>query len=181
MTMRLRTALTLLNGRRRPRIHIHDVSTLPLRVWPSDTDVLRHMNNGVYLSVMDLGRYDLLVRSGVYATLRAHRVYPVVTSETISFRKSLLPRQRYLLSSKVLGYDAVSVYLEQRFTVDGEIVATGVVRGRMLRRGAGAISMTELGGLTGVDVAGLAPPAWVSDWAGRVALPSNRTPLLSDW
>jgi hypothetical protein len=41
--------------------------------------------------------------------------------------------------------------------------------------------MTELGGLTGVDVAGLAPPAWVSDWAGRVALPSNRTPLLSDW
>jgi acyl-CoA thioesterase FadM len=181
MTMRLRTALTLLQGRSRPRIDVHDVATLPMRVWPSDTDVLEHMNNGVYLSIMDLGRYDLLVRSGLWSTLKGHRVYPVVTSETISFRKSLLPRQRYLLSTRIVGYDAISVYVEQRFTVQDEIFAVGFVRGRMLRRGAGALPMSELATLTGIDITDRTPPAWLTQWADTVALPSTRTPHRSQW
>ena len=181
MTMRVRTALTLLQSRSRPRIDVHDIATLPMRVWPSDTDVLRHMNNGVYLSIMDVGRYDLLVRSGLWRTLKAHQVYPVVTSETISFRKSLLPRQRYVLNTKIVGYDAISVYVEQRFTVEDEVFAVGFVRGRMLRRGAGALSMSEIGTLTGVDVGSRVAPDWLTDWAATVALPSTRTSHPNRW
>lgn len=181
MAMRVRTALTLLTARTRPPVDIHEVAKLPLRVWPSDVDVLRHMNNGVYLSAMDLGRFDLLSRSGLRPVLRAHQCYPVVTSETISFRRSLLPRQRYTLQTKITGYDATSIYVEQRFTVNAEIFAVGMVRSRMLRRGSGAIPIAELGRLLDIDVTNHTPPAWVTDWAGTVALPGNKRPYLDDW
>ena len=181
MTMRLRTALTVLRARRRPAVDIHDPAALPLRVWPNDTDLLHHMNNGTYLSVMDLGRLDLLTRAGLWKVMRANGVYPVVTSETISFRKSLLPRQRYTLHTRIVGYDAISVYVEQRFTVDDEIYAVGFVRGRMLRRGGGALTMAELGAIADLDVSTRAAPEWLTEWAASVALPSTRSPHRHDW
>jgi len=52
-----------------PRLDPHEVGRLTFRVLPTDLDVLGHMNNGVYLSIMDLGRMDLLQRSGVWSRL----------------------------------------------------------------------------------------------------------------
>ena len=64
MNLLLRLALVLFQGRRGPRLGLLDTGSLHMRVWPTDLDVLMHMNNGRYLSLMDLGRVDLLVRSG---------------------------------------------------------------------------------------------------------------------
>src|SRR5258706_9609368 len=41
------------------------ISRLTFIVSPTDLDIFRHMNNGVYFSIMDLGRVDMLVRSGL--------------------------------------------------------------------------------------------------------------------
>ena len=41
-----------------------DPSRLMFRVWFHDLDPFRHMNNGRYLTIMDLGRTDLMLRSG---------------------------------------------------------------------------------------------------------------------
>ena len=37
-----------------------------LTTLPTDIDILRHMNNGRYLSLFDLGRWDLLIRTGLF-------------------------------------------------------------------------------------------------------------------
>ena len=42
-----------------------DESVLKFRVWPTDLDVNFHMNNGRYLTIMDLGRVDLMLRTGL--------------------------------------------------------------------------------------------------------------------
>ena len=47
-------------ARRGERLDTWDVGRIRLRVLPTDLDVLGHMNNGVYLSIFDLGRFDLL-------------------------------------------------------------------------------------------------------------------------
>ena len=148
---------------------------------PADLDILGHMNNGVYLSIMDLGRFDLLVRSGVWARFQKLGYYPVVASETITFRKSLQPWQLFDLESRIVGYDAKAVYIEQRFVVDGEIFAKGFIRGRFLKRTGGVVSIAELSDAIGIDVTGFSPPEWMDEWGAHVALPATKAPAPNDW
>ncbi|MEO7005535.1 MAG: thioesterase family protein [Terrimesophilobacter sp.] len=179
--MIFRTILMRLFRRRGRRLQIHDVARARFRVLPTDLDVFRHMNNGVYLSIMDLGRLDLLQRSGAWATLDRLGFYPVVGSETITFRRSLQPWQRYTLETKIIGYDGKAVYVEQRFVVGREVYAVGVVRGRFLRRSGGTVSIPELAQAIGVDVTRFEVPQWVLRWATDVALPPSRAVATSDW
>lgn len=179
--MIFRTIFHALRGPRRSALGVHDVGRLPMRVLPTDLDVLGHMNNGVYLSIMDLGRFDLLTRSGVWARLKGLGYYPVVASETITFRKSLQPWQRFILETRIAGYDARAVYVQQRFTVDGEIFAEGFIRGRFLKRTGGVVTVAELAEALDVDVSTMHLPEWAERWASDVALPPTRAAAPSDW
>jgi acyl-CoA thioesterase FadM len=160
---------------------VHDVGRLTMRVLPNDLDVLRHVNNGVYFSLMDLGRLDLLVRSGVWATFQRLGYYPVVASETVTFRRSLQPWQRYELQTRIVGYDERAVFIEHRFVVAGEIYATAHIRGRFLKRTGGTVSMAELASAVGVDTSALPVPRWLAEWAAAGALPASRESHASDW
>ena len=46
-----------------------DVRASPFRVWPHDLDTSLHMNNGRYWTLMDLGRADLMIRSGLWPSI----------------------------------------------------------------------------------------------------------------
>jgi acyl-CoA thioesterase FadM len=179
--MLLRTILTLLRARRRPSLDIHDVGRMALRVLPNDLDVQRHVNNGVYLSLMDLGRLDLLVRTGAWKRMRAFGCYPVIASETITFRKSLQLWQRYTVETRIAGYDEKAVYIEQRFVVGGEIYAQAHLRGRFLKSTGGVVSVTELAELLEISTDALVLPEWIDRWAQDVALPSTRAEAPSVW
>ncbi|MGL4338814.1 MAG: thioesterase family protein [Rhodoglobus sp.] len=179
--MIFRTIIHMFRSRRAAALGIHDVGRVALRVLPTDLDVLRHMNNGVYFSIMDLGRMDILVRSGVWAKMRVRGYYPVMANETMTFRKSLQPWQRFVLESRVVGYDAKAAYVEQRFVVDGEIFARAMTRARFLKKGGGTVSMAELSELTGVDVTTMPPPRWVVEWSESVVLPPTREAAPSTW
>lgn len=163
------------------RLEANDVAQMRMRVWPSDLDELRHVNNGVYLSSMDVPRLDLLQRTGVWPLLRAKGIYPVVSAQTISYRKSLQLWQRYEIESAVIGYDDRAAFVEQRFVVDGEIYARAFVAARFLRRAGGVVGIAEIGAITGIDVAAKPVPVWMREWAAAVALPSTRLPAPSEW
>jgi len=179
--MIFRTILHLLRSRFASKLGVHDVGRVRMRVVPTDLDVLGHMNNGVYFSIMDLGRIDLMIRSGSWSTLRARGYYPVMGNESITFRKSLQPWQRFVLESRIVGYDAKAVYVQQRFVVDGEIFAEAMTRGRFLKKSGGTVPMAELGELLGVDVSALPAPEWVDSWVENVTLPPTREPAPSVW
>lgn len=181
MNLIFRTILHLLRSRRASKLGAHDVGRVRMRVLPTDLDVLGHMNNGVYFSIMDLGRMDLMIRSGIWAKLREHGYYPVMANETITFRKSLQPWQRFVLESRIVGYDAKAVYVQQRFVVDGEIFAEAMTRGRFLKKTGGTVSVTELGELVGIDITTMPAPAWIDQWVENITLPPTREPAPSDW
>ena len=163
------------------RMDLHDVLRVRRRVWPGDLDELRHVNNGVYLSMLDLARYELLKRSGVWERMKAAGVYPVVAAQSIAYRKSLRLGQRFEIETRILGYDARAVYLEQRFVVHGEVYARAYIVGRFLRRGGGVVPMSELAANVGIDLEAHPAPQWLHEWARAVALPSTRQPAPSDW
>ncbi|RIX28539.1 acyl-CoA thioesterase [Amnibacterium setariae] len=181
MHMWFRTLLVRRTWRRRSRLAVGDVGRLGMRALPTDIDVFGHVNNGKYLSLMDIGRWDLLLRTGLWRRMVEQGLYPVVSSSTMTYRKSLRLGQRFVLESRITGYDERSVFMEQRFTVDGEVFARGVVRGVFLRRSGGVVRTAELGELLGVDTATAPPDPWLQDWAAAVALPSTRSAAPSVW
>lgn len=177
----LRTLLRFWLSRFQPRLGLYDVGRVRMRVLPTDLDILRHMNNGVYLSIADLGRFDLLMRNGVWRVFQQRGWYPVVVNETITFRRSLNPWVRFTLESRILGFDDKAVFVEQRFVVGGEIYAQLFIRGRFLKRSGGTVTIPEL--LDAVGGAGTPPgvPEWLRSWSEASALPPSRAAAPSEW
>ncbi len=158
-----------------------DVDRLPMRARWTDLDQLRHVNNGVFLSMMDLGRVDLMMRTGVWTKLMDAGYYPVVAAQTITYRKSLQWRQRFVLETRMAGFHDKALFVEQRFVVDGEIFARAFVKARFLKRNGGTVAVEELNALAGVDLTLMPLESWVRRWADDVALPSTRADAPSEW
>ncbi|NMR21302.1 acyl-CoA thioesterase [Cellulomonas fimi] len=148
----------------------------PLRVLPHDLDLLRHMNNGVYLSLMDIGRVDMMVRSGGQRALTVRGWYPVVVAESIRFRRSLQLWERFEIVTRVLGWDERVVYVEQAFerpAGDGapggrEVVAEAVVVARFLARSGGGVDAPEVAEAFGMPRLSPPVPDDVLAWARSI-------------
>lgn len=104
-------------------------------VNPLDLDLNFHMNNGRYLSIMDLGRLDLMLKGKIFWHLVRKGYYPVVTSESIRFRKSLQLFQKFELISHIESWDEKDFYMSQKFIQNGELIAEGHIKGRFKQRG----------------------------------------------
>jgi acyl-CoA thioesterase FadM len=186
MHMFFRTLLhVLFLSRRKPDLRHDDVARTNFITLPTDLDINRHMNNGVYFSIMDVARFDMLVRNGIWKSFREKGWYPVVASETITFRKSLSLWQRFTIESRLVGHDDKAVYMEQRFVRPGpggqpEVYAQGFIRARFLRKAGGTVPMSEIIAAFGVtDAHGI--PEWLERWGEDVALPATRAEAPSVW
>lgn len=141
--------------------------TTKLRVLPNDLDIYRHMNNGRYLTVMDIGRSQLIHASGMAKKLKQLGWYPIVAGQTISYRKSLLLWQKYEIETKIIGLDARWCYVSQVFTADQKETTRAIVRIKFLKRSGGSVSNEEL-----VEELGELPidrvvPEWMTEWSKR--------------
>ena len=164
MNLFLRLLLLLLTVNFRPRCDILGPTRKRFLVWPPDLDVLFHVNNGVYLSMLDVARVDLMLRSGVAPRLRKHGIYPVVAAETIRFRRSLQLFQTFEVETAVIGWDEKAFILQHRFLRRGELVADAIVRSRFLRRSGGTVTSREVLELLGRTGPSPELPAWIDAW-----------------
>lgn len=132
MTLALRYLYTILTSLLRSRMGVLEESRVAMRVWPWELDFNLHLNNGRYLSLMDLGRVDLLVRSGIGRLVLAQRWLPVLGGATMRFRRPLGPLQAFDLVTRLVGWDEKWIYLEQRFEAEGKVAAQGYVQALFL-------------------------------------------------
>ncbi|MEE1617046.1 acyl-CoA thioesterase [Brachybacterium sp. J153] len=162
--MYIRLLLFLVRVRGKTPLSIWDTSRAHFRVNPADLDVQRHMNNGRYLSIMDLGRMDLMLRSGFWKRITDAGWYPVVAGQTITYRRSLTLGQKFDLDTRVIGHDERWIYMEQVFRREGRVIADAVVRARFLREEGGSVPVSEVLELSGPMPADRELPAWVIAW-----------------
>ena len=164
MNLLLRLLWLLLTARRRTPTLVLGPCDSAFRVLPNDLDVLLHMNNGRYFSVMDLARVDLMVRSGLWPQLRSRGWYPVVVRETMEFRRSLQLFDRYTVRTTVIAWDDRHILLAQVF-FRGEVeMASAVVKARFLKKSGGSVATAELLALAGITHASPALPESVQAW-----------------
>lgn len=116
-----------------------DVGRLGFRVWPGDLDLSLHMNNGRYLTIMDLGRLDFLVRTGLWRAVRKYGWTPIASSIVIRYRRELRPFDRFRLETRLVCWAEASVVMEQVFVLltgphKGQVAARAMFKGGIYSR-----------------------------------------------
>jgi acyl-CoA thioesterase FadM len=171
MSLLFRLFWTIFGGRWRTAVPRLGPCETPMRVWPNDLDILRHMNNGRYCTLMDLGRVDLMVRNGVWAHLNRRGWYPVVVAQTIYFRRSLKLAERFVMRTTVLGWDEKHFIMEQAFCRANDPldqpVAVGHVKARILQKTGGGVGVAQMLPLIGLAADTESPelPEWLENWS----------------
>ncbi|WP_281278485.1 thioesterase family protein [Tessaracoccus massiliensis] len=103
------------------------------------------------------------MRAGMWQKISERGWYPVVAGQTITYRKSLQPFQKFDLYTRLVGYDGPWVYVEQTFCVGETVYAHAVVRARFLKRTGGTVDAADVAALSGEDHNGEIPQ-WMRDW-----------------
>lgn len=151
MNLIFRMFLTIFFARRATKLEPLGVSHKPMRVLPNDLDVQMHMNNGRFLSIMDLGRIDLMVRTGFWAIARQRGWFPLVGSVRIDYRRPLTVFQRYDMTSQIVGWDDRWIFMEQHFISDGKVCAKALFK-TMIRSKDGLVTPDEVMSATGFQI-----------------------------
>lgn len=163
MNLLLRMLWLLVMQPFRSRLGLLDPSYLVMRVLPNDLDINLHMNNGRYLTLLDLGRFDLVFRTGLARLMLRHRWQVVVGGALVRFRRPLAPLQRYRLTTQVIGWDERWVFVEQRFETRGGVACVALVKGMFLKGGQ-TVPPHRIVALAGGDVASPVLPDAIRTW-----------------
>ncbi len=163
MSLILRYLYSIVTAFSRPQAAPLEETLVTLRVWPFDLDPNLHLNNGRFLSLMDLGRVDLIVRSGLGRIIWRERWRPLVASATIRYRGSLNPFQKFKLATRIVAWDEKWFYIEQRFLAGERTVAVGAIKG-LFRGPNGNVPTNTL--LEAANVSQASPP--LPDWLEKL-------------
>ena len=130
-------------------------SRLIFRVAPGDIDVNLHMNNGRYLTIMDLGRIDILIRTGLWRQMRRQRLQGVVASQRIRYRHALDPWDRFRLDSRILGWNDEGLIFDHRMMrirgTEEKLAAAATTRFVFVNRGRGKPKTSDILASAGID------------------------------
>ena len=148
---------------------LFEPSRLRFRVWPNDCDINLHLNNGRYLTFMDLGRIHLVAQIGLLGVMMQRRWAPVLSAAEISFIRPLPPFRKFELVSRLLTWDDKYFYMEQRFLAGERLCAVALVKGLFLQGRERVDSKTVLAAL-GVESAAPDMPEVVRHWNDLTAL-----------
>ncbi len=116
-------------------LEYHETSVIKMRVLPTDLDLNFHMNNGRYLTIMDIGRTEFVIRFGLHKLVLSDKLSAVASGININFFKPLAPFEKYELHTKVLTWDDSWFYLKQEFIKDNQIKASAIAKVIFLKKG----------------------------------------------
>ena len=155
MNLYLRLLIVLLKLIGLPRRGPLEESRVAFRVLPNDCDINLHMNNGRYLSFMDLGRLHLVAQVGLLPVIFRKRWRAALGAAEINFIRQLAPFRKFELVTRLVTWDAKYAYMEQRFEAGGVLCAHAFVKGLFLGRNGRVDTSTVV---AEIGYAGVPPP-----------------------
>lgn len=115
-------------GTFRAKINPTQEVRLKMRVWPGEVDLTR-VNQAMYLFYCELGRWDIIQRSGMKPFIAQHKCIPVVASQMIRITRSLKRLQTFELRSHFSYWDEKWFYIDHSIISEGKLIAAAQVRG----------------------------------------------------
>ena len=138
-------------------------STIAMRVWPNDLDTNAHMNNGRYLTLMDLGRFDLMTQCGLVSTALKRKWFPVAGGVMVRFDRPLHAFEKITLNSSIIGWDQRWLYFHHDIMTGTTRAARAIARGLFRTQGR-SVPTAEILEAINYDGSPLAPPESVRLW-----------------
>lgn len=164
MNLWFRLFLMLLRRPWRKPIAAFDTTVVRLRVWPLDLDFNRHVTNGRYFTLADVGRMDYVLRSGAFRVALRHKALPIVGDVWGKFRRELKLFEAFEVHSRLLGWDDKWSFMEHRFVKDRRVVGVVIMRG-LLRGPRGNVSPSEFAAELRLPEQSPPLPGWLRDWS----------------
>ncbi len=137
---------------------------------PSDIDLWMELNNGRTLTLYDLGRIPLAVRTGLAGTLRDNRWGLTVAGASVRYRRRIRMFETVEMRSRAIGWDARFFYLEQSLWKNSGECANHVLYRTAVTGKDGIVPPAQVATALGVDVQSPKLPGWVANWIEADAL-----------
>jgi acyl-CoA thioesterase FadM len=141
-----------------------ETSVHKMRVWLNDLDFNRHVTNGRYFTMADVGRMDYVLRSGVAKVAFQHQALPIVSEASAKFRKDLRLFQSFEIHSRLVGWDEKWTFMEHRFIAQGRVAGIVIIRGLFMGK-RGAVKPTTIAEHLGLSPISPQLPDWVATWS----------------
>jgi acyl-CoA thioesterase FadM len=118
------------------------------------------MNNGRYMTLLDLGRLDLLLRTGSARQAMQRKWYPVLAATQMRFRRPLNLFQKFEIRTRIVGWEGKWVFIEQKIIRKGKPVTHAFLKGAFVGP-KGTVPITDLVKLLGKETP---PPPLPAEW-----------------
>lgn len=163
MNLYLRLIFTFFRAWRLPKLTVGDTLERQFRVLPNDLDINGHMNNGRYMTIVDLMLMEYFARIGFASILLKKSWRPMSGGSFISYRRGLAPFQSYRLRYKIEACDSHWNFMRFEFLDGDRVYARGYMKGAAVGK-SGIVSNTETYAALGLPVLANAIPSAVSHW-----------------
>lgn len=135
MNLYLRLIWIILRSFFKPQINFVDKLSLGLRILPNDIDINFHLNNGRYLTLLDLLSVYFFIRTGVLKQSIARGFRPMIGGAIISYRKGLSLFEPCTLSMQLKAWDEKWNYFKFEFkNSKGQLSAAGYLKGAFVSK-----------------------------------------------
>ena len=159
----IRFAKEMIKFRNAPKLGPLDSHISTHMCWPWDLDPWIELNNGRTLTLYDLGRLPLAVRTGLVTVLREKGWGLTVAGNTTRYRRRIRAFDRFTMVSRMIGWDHRFFYIEQSMWRKGECANQMLLR--MACTGPnGIVVPEEVLAAFGTDLASPELPDWVAAW-----------------
>lgn len=146
MNLYIRLLITLLKSLLASPLDYKNPSLIQKRrVLLNDLDLNKHMNNGRYLTMLDLANIELFVRLGFIPVLSRLKAHVVSGGSIITYRKQLKLWEKYKIHLTYVGSTETWHIMEFKFlNKQGKICAKGLLKGAFVRKSYGILSTKEV-------------------------------------
>ena len=104
------------------------IDRINLMVLPQDIDPFMELNNGRYVTLLDLGRFSLGARVNIASFLKRNNWSLTIVGTYNEYRYRLRLFQRFILQTKIIGYDDKWFYFFQKAERNGKTHMASVVK-----------------------------------------------------
>ena len=126
--VRLFRVILTRNFRTKVDFHNQGEDTINLMVLPQDIDPFMELNNGRYVTLLDLGRFGYSINVNINKFLKQNKWSLTITGTYNNYRHRLRLFQRFQLKTKLLGYDEKWFYFFQKAVKNDKTYMASVVR-----------------------------------------------------
>ena len=138
----LRFFLTFLSSVFRSKQSLSEEFKISLWVWVTDAD-LQFVNESRYMCFLEMGRLDLMIRTGFIWKLIKEKIHAPVASLKISFLRPLRRWQKIEVHSRIEYHDEKWIFIRQKIVYKNKIMSEAAVKAT-LRKGKTTLSLEKV-------------------------------------